>query len=258
MHPEETRIYIALLIGYCTISAMILFYIITVVKHRQENLTARHEAIIRELNLLEEDRKRIAMDIHDNIGAALFGLKFKVGAIPVVTPEAAKSIREACISIDSLLEEVKIVSDQLLPAVLQQQGLKAALIELLMPFIDSGEYMVSYKLDIPSSLLSGTAAIHIYRMMQELINNIKKHAEADKLNFIFYARNNVLYFLVEDNGKGFELEGARRGNRMGLRNIRMRADILNAKMYLSSLPGKGTTYRFEMPVPEIGEYNEEL
>lgn len=248
MHPEETRIYIALVIANCTITAMIFFYIIKVVKHRQQNMAARNQSILQEMGLLEAERERIAMDLHDDIGGILFGLKFKIGAIPVATPSAENSIREVCGSIDRLIEKVKIVSNQLLPAVLQQQGLKAALIEMLMPFEESGDYQVSYTFNFPSGIIAGNAAIHIYRIIQEITNNIKKHAEAGKIDILIYTRKHIFYILVEDNGKGFELEEARWNKGMGLRNIRMRTDILNGRMYTTAAPGKGTTYRFEIPL----------
>ena len=190
----------------------------------------------------EKERKRIASDLHDGVGAMLSAAKLnlnmlKGGTIPA--NEMIEAVGETKDMIDETIETVRRISKDLLPSSLEKFGLNMAVQELCdkltnaetrVTFDQSGEYA---GLDAQKELM-------IYRVIQELINNALKHSEAETIS-IKMQQNDHLQITVEDNGKGFDLEATKNDIKkgVGLYNIENRVSLLDGDVDFVSSPGNG-------------------
>lgn len=196
----------------------------------------------------EKERKRIAADLHDGVGAMLSATKLnlnmlKSGAIPQEEqPEALEETKEI---IDETIETVRRISKDLMPTALESFGLAKALQELCeklsnkhlsINFVETGK---EPELDQAHQLL-------LYRIVQELVNNAIKHAEADEIQLII-DWHEPLQIIVEDNGKGFDLsevkQDIKRG--VGLYSIENRVSLIKGKVEINTNPGQGTSIKIK-------------
>ena len=103
-------------------------------------------------------------------------------------------------------------------------------------------------IDDPADVLSSYQQLVLYRIIQEVIGNVVKHAEASEITFDLHHGDSRLSLLMSDNGKGFDMFSGPKSAGMGMSTIRTRTDLLGAKLELSSAPGEGTRFKIEMPV----------
>jgi two-component system NarL family sensor kinase len=143
-------------------------------------------------------------------------------------------IREASKIMDEACAEARNISHQILPYSLMKDGLKPALEELLR------KSLISYEFSAPPEhgRLAGDLEINIFRIAQELVNNIVKHAEAHHVVVHFSHQNNVIKLSFRDDGKGFGNETSQYG--VGLTNIYTRAELIGGTVEIQSNPGRGT------------------
>jgi signal transduction histidine kinase len=135
----------------------------------------------------------------------------------------------------------------MMPSVLQQQGLDKALRELIDMMTYSKNITVTYRCDI-SSFAEGKD-IHIYRIVQEILNNILKHAQATTVDFSLLGNQEKAVLHIRDNGIGFNKYRATKNPvGLGLHNITARADLLRAKVFLTTAQQKGVDYLIEIPM----------
>ncbi|MEM9920111.1 MAG: sensor histidine kinase [Bacteroidota bacterium] len=197
----------------------------------------------------ETERKRIAKDLHDHLGSLLTTLKWKFDDIVENTDTAqSKSILEANQMLDKAYGEVRRIAHNMNSGVLAKFGLIAALEELRNSITQSGKMkveLIHYKLD-HEYRLENQLEIIVYRMIQELISNILKHAQADQLSIQLSRMNNQLQLAIEDNGRGFNVNEATSG--MGLQNIMARLQQINGQMEIDSGKGGGTSIYIDIPL----------
>jgi two-component system, chemotaxis family, sensor kinase Cph1 len=231
------------------------------VEERTEELAEANKALrqlsIRLLSAHEEERKRIAGELHDTIGACLSGIKFKVeDTLQRIGKNAdveAKSLKTIVPVIQEAVEECRRIQMDLRPSMLDDLGLLPTLSWFSRRFqaIYSGirvdqEVMIEES-DVPASL-----KIVIYRVIQEAINNVAKHSKADLVRLCLRKIDGGMEVTVEDNGQGFDLEkmpnaeSAKRG--LGLTSMRERAELSGGSFHIESTVGKGTIIRARWPI----------
>lgn len=231
------------------------------VEERTEELAEANKALrqlsIRLLSAHEEERKRIAGELHDTIGACLSGIKFKVeDTLQRIGKNAdveAKSLKAIVPVIQEAVEECRRIQMDLRPSMLDDLGLLPTLSWFSRRFqaIYSGirvdqEVMIEES-DVPASL-----KIVIYRVIQEAINNVAKHSKADLVRLCLRKIDGGMEVTVEDNGQGFDLEkmpnaeSAKRG--LGLTSMRERAELSGGSFHIESTVGKGTIIRARWPI----------
>ena len=192
----------------------------------------------------EKERKRIASDLHDGVGAMLSAAKLNLnmlgtGAIP---PEELKeAVGETKEMINETIETVRRISKALLPSSLEKFGLSQALEELCEKLTSSVTAVVFYEQG-EGATIEVSKQLLIYRIVQELVNNAIKHAEASEISVKFNWREGGLLFEVNDDGKGFDLKAIQGDIKkgVGLYNIENRASLLNGEVTFDSQPGQGT------------------
>ena len=215
----------------------------------------------RRLSVQEEERKRIAGEIHDSLGSCLSGIKFKVEDVLQQVREGANVAMESLSSVIPLiqegLEECRRMQQELRPSMLDDLGLLPTLSWFCR------RYQTIYtgiKVDLEQTLEEGdipnSLKIVIFRVTQEGMNNIAKHSKADLVHLSLRKMDGRIQLILEDNGQGFDLkkvlglEGMKRG--LGLTSMRERVELSRGFFAIESAEGRGTTVRASWPLGEDG------
>ncbi len=253
MYSNETTLYKAILIASVIIGSIIIYFIVSIIRQQKRYRTLDKKKLEAEINTIESERKRIASDIHDELGAVLSAVKFKISSIDIVSPADEESINQSLAHIDDIIKKVRHIANNLTPAILSRKGLVYAIRDHIDNTINGSGLKVSL---IPYNMpeLSPYQQIHIYRILQEIINNTFKHAKARGLKIELYSNKNKLVILSCDNGIGFDSKNAQHAfSGLGLQTLQTRTDILGGEMYINSKPGKGTRYRIEIPLINLNQ-----
>ncbi|ALD20002.1 PAS domain S-box protein [Hymenobacter sp. DG25A] len=195
------------------------------------------------LNTQEEERRRIAESLHNGVGQLLYATKLNLDTLPESAQKQAahKLLGEA-------IRATRTISYELTPGVLEDFGLKVALQELVKLIPRS--LPVDLNLSGLDESLPRPLQTAIYRIVQELLNNVMKHAQAREA-FVSVAReDNYVYVSVEDDGVGFDTSTPRAGHGIGLAGIRTRVALLGGTFNIHSRLGQGTTISLTLPVLE--------
>ncbi len=191
----------------------------------------------------EEERKRIAQDLHDAISSKLNVVSLNANILfePVMEMDEVSKIGEIIHKVTAnVLENSRRIAHALLPPTLQKFGLTAALEELCEELIDTGKFNnLNYQIDYDAEFLNSNNELHIFRIVQELMNNSIKHSEADDINLTLKTDENLLSLQYQDNGKGFDLESIKKAKGLGMSGIENRVIILAGEFNLESSPGNG-------------------
>ncbi|MGY6543760.1 tetratricopeptide repeat-containing sensor histidine kinase [Arthrospiribacter ruber] len=184
----------------------------------------------------EEERKRISKDLHDGLGQSLLLIKNKVAMS--ADPSAAGLLNSA-------IEELRGISRSLHPFQLEELGLTKAIQNTLDHLDEETDIFVSSELDDVDHLLSKEEQLHIYRILQEVFNNILKHAEASAVRVLLLLENSNISLSIEDNGIGFDFsEKYQDFGSLGLKTLKERTAGLKGTMKVDSEKGKGTKFSF--------------
>ncbi len=208
------------------------------------------------LALQEEEKKRISRDLHDETGqvvtalGAVFNIlqrRLEEGKIQ----EALDIIRENRKLVQEITEKMKFMAFKLRPPALDILGLSAVLREYFSQCTSSNSIRIEFKENLKDAKLDENIEISLYRIVQETIYNVLKHAQADRVKVEFMFFNDTVQLVIEDNGKGFDVEKFEASvdiSRMGLRGVRERVDLLNGTFSIHSLPGEGTKIQIQLPL----------
>jgi PAS domain S-box-containing protein len=229
---------------------------ITSLKEEEEiRLTAATQRSFTSLLILsqEQERKRIAGELHDSFGQDLLFIKnkMKLGLRDKNIEQVAGSfISEIDKSVDTMLALTRDIAYSLIPVHLERLGLAETLIELVNRA--SKTSIVQFNLDVESinNVFPVEKELTIYRIVQEGLNNIIKHSSANNASIIISKRKKVYLLEIDDDGIGFDLSNSSTIYGFGLANISNRVNLLNGKIKIISKPGVGTNLKIFIPVGE--------
>jgi two-component system, NarL family, sensor kinase len=213
-------------------------------------LTQKHKltALTSMLAGQEHERQRIAKDLHDSLGGLLSSVKAHFSRLhlqdsleskPELSTQTGHLIDEACL-------EVRRISHDMMPHALSVSGLKGAL-EDLVSRMTSLHYQVELDLRFHEDGLDQVKKNTIYRLVQELLSNVQKHAEATEIFLQLFEHDGQYHLTVEDNGKGFDYTLSIQGEGIGLQSINSRVEFLDGDIIWDSVPGSGTTISIHFP-----------
>lgn len=197
----------------------------------------------------EEERSRLAKDLHDGLGGMLSGVKLSFVNMKenlIMDAESVTSFEKSILQLDNTIAELRKVAHNLMPEALVKFGLKNALLDFCNSMQLSGKTKIIFEQFGTERLLSNTAELYIYRIFQELINNAIKHANADQILVQLTKTNDKVLLTVEDDGKGFNTELIKSVKGIGLKNIQQRVAYLKGKIDLSSQVEEGTSVNIEL------------
>ncbi len=218
-------------------------------KLEAEKLLAATEAVLKGE---EQERSRLAKDLHDGLGGLLSGIKYSFQNMKenlILTPENAGVFERSLDMLDSSINEMRRVAHNLMPESVYRFGLDSAIRDYCADIHNTGILHIKYQsfgMDTPIPDLS--VSVSVYRIVQELVNNILKHAEASYAFVQITRSDSALFVDVEDNGKGMDPDVISGKGGMGWRNINSRVEYLKGTLSLESSEGRGTSIHIEFPL----------
>jgi two-component system, NarL family, sensor kinase len=196
----------------------------------------------------EEERSRLAKDLHDGLGGLLSGVKFSLSNMKdnfIITPDNMAVFERSLDMLDTSIKELRRVAHNMMPEMLTKFGLNEALKEYCNSINATKLLAVKYQSLGMDPRVEKSTEIIVYRIVQELLNNIIKHAAAGEALVQLIRENNRLNIVVEDNGKGFDTALLENSKGAGWINIVSRVDYLKGHLDIHSEPRKGTLVTIE-------------
>ena len=204
----------------------------------------------------EEERRRIARELHDETSQSLTGLIIGIKMLEETVPAAMPDLRERLANIKDLahqtLNEVHTMAVRLRPSILDDLGLAAALRSYAKEFSENTGVQVDTQLLALGERLSPELETVLYRVVQEALTNIARHAGASSCRVTLRRKETCVQGMIEDNGKGFNPERAlasdEQGRGLGLHGMKERIDLVGGSLEFESRPGEGTSIFLEVPL----------
>lgn len=197
----------------------------------------------------ENERERVARDLHDGLGGMLAGIKLNLAALPAGTNGSQQQLHRVIHQLDSSATELRRIARNMMPEALLHYGLEAALKELCESLATPTLQVLFQPFGISTQLPRATQAT-IYRMVQEMLTNAIRHANASEIILQCSQNQHTFFITVEDNGKGFDKALVNHTKGIGLTNIKKRVEYLNGKMEIIAAINEGTTINIELNVAE--------
>lgn len=226
-------------------------------KLNAEKAIREHELLKKVVGALEDERNRIARDLHDELGQQLTALRLKLEHCrkSFSDPAIGEQIDEIQSIAQNIDNGVDFIAWQFRPAALDDLGLYAALDKFVSEWSNySGVEGVLLPSSLKNTRFSFEVETNIYRIAQEALNNINKHAKAKRAELILEKRDNLIVLIIADDGIGFNLKNKNILNKgIGLLGMQERATLIDGKLEIESNPDEGTTIYVRVPISFIRE-----
>ena len=199
----------------------------------------------------EEERSRIAKDLHDGLGGLLSGTKLSFTSMKenlILTPENAIQFDKSLSMLDTTISDLRKVAHNLMPEALVKFGLNDALRDFCSSIQSASSIAVNYQKIGVDRKIANTAETFLYRIIQELVNNAVKHADAKEIMVQLCVESTKLLITVEDDGKGYDATATQSKSGAGLDNIVFRVEYFNGKIDTQSTLNNGTAVNIELNV----------
>lgn len=197
----------------------------------------------------ETERARVARDLHDGIGQLLSSAKLSLTAVTLPDQDAQGQLLENSIQVlNQATQEVRAISHNLMPITLMQLGLKEALQDMTDKINGSKLLSIRFGMVGIEGRLDGSIEVAIYRIIQELINNMIKHSKADLIELNLKVLDNMLHLSISDNGVGFEKEEIAKSKGLGWKSILSRIAMLKGSIDIDAQSGKGSKISIQLAI----------
>jgi signal transduction histidine kinase len=214
-----------------------------------KNQRIRHMGEI--VNTQEKERVRIARDVHDSLGQVLLAIKINLERHP--DRDRGSPVSTSIELADQAVSEIRNISYNLMPSTLEQHGLIPAIEEMVSRVHQLPAQKVQFFAQGFENLqISKEKEYNIYRIIQESLNNVVKHAQATEVSIQLICANKTMTIVIEDDGLGFDHQSEiNHGNGSGLRNISARTEWMEGTCIIDSGPNRGTTLIVEIPLTQL-------
>lgn len=230
-------------------------------ERRERDLRSSQEQLrrlsVKVINAQEQERRRLARELHDGLGQVLALLKVRLATITRKIGSLDNSLyidcRDAGRYVEQIIENIRSLSRELSPGIIEDLGLIEALKILFRDFAKHNRLRAKQSFSSIGHLLGLDAQINLYRFCQEVLTNIQKHARAQTLSVKLTCRHGTATLQIKDDGIGFDLDKVLHDSKergMGLTTLRERAGMLNGTCTITSAPGRGTCVSLCFPVTE--------
>ena len=194
----------------------------------------------------------IAQEIHDELGQVLTALKIQVSLLANKLDKNQQPLKEKINSlsdmIDASVESVQKISSKLRPGILDELGLIAAIEWQTEEFEKMTNIKCSLVLPGEELLLEKNKSTAIFRIFQEALTNIARHAKATQTSISLLQHQSIIYLEIQDNGRGITQEQEKDFNSLGIHGMKERAMVFNGQVYVEGITGKGTIVKVEIPI----------
>ncbi|WP_162555955.1 tetratricopeptide repeat-containing sensor histidine kinase [Reichenbachiella versicolor] len=261
---QQTYIIIAIILVALLLIAMLYFrqrlrtsrLLIQAERHKNnariKDLLRNHETETLQamVNGKEEERKHLAKELHNHLGSLLATVKVNLNGLKSTNEEKQQTIVNL---VDQACQDIRNISHELNMGVSENFGLVPALSELVRHLKKVNGLAVEFTASLDHVYINAQSEILLYRITQELISNVLKHANASELSITLtgYEEDNLVNILVEDNGDGFESENVEKASKgIGLDSLNDIVQKLDGELIIDSRTGMGTTINIDLPVPK--------
>ncbi len=200
----------------------------------------------------EKERRRIAQDLHDGVGQLLSAAKLNLSSLDAKLPqknaEQEAAMHNALALLDDSAKEVRTVSHNMMPNTLIKLGLASAIREFITKLGNAPTLKVDLEIVGLDNRVDNQVETVLYRVIQEIVSNIIKHAKASQISMQLVRHDTELNVMIEDNGVGFDTSGIDEFEGLGLKGIKTRIELLNGSVHFDSSIGRGTTVIIDVPV----------
>ena len=217
------------------------------VEKKNQEINYQKEILQSVIQTQEEERIRIAQDLHDDISSKLniVSLNTHLLKTPNLSEVEYAEITNNIVSLTAkALENSRRIAHDLLPPVFEKFGLHAAIEELVLEFSSAKNVQINYSNELEFTTLEVNKQLHIFRVLQELLNNSIRHGKATSISITFVSKNQQDTCLYTDNGVGFNASLGNQKRGIGMQNIESRINFLGGKINLQSEINKGVQIEF--------------
>ena len=256
LKKRNTQI-VQLIAGLLVLVIMVFLTIITYQRNKQfakQKLSViekeKETEILRALVSGEEqERRRIARDLHDGLGALLATVKLRISALENKIPNIKnyESFQKAEELIEEASVNIREISHNMMPGSLSRYGLEVSLSDLCTAIEEANKIEVSFIPHELDNIVDDVVEINIYRIVQELLKNVLKHAEASEVIVQLSLDEGLINIIIEDDGKGFDPNAINDQNGIGFGSVKSRVLYLNGNLEIESSPGKGSSFNISIP-----------
>jgi signal transduction histidine kinase len=229
------------------IGVVIMFFISAIVRQQRKVSLWQQARIAAEINTLEAERKRIAGDLHDELGPMLSAIKLQINHLEPEDETESAVLEKSSKQIDTIIQRFREISYDLLPNTLVRKGFIKATDE----YISKLKILHHLEIDFNTNDFSLTPEreVNLYRVIQEIMQNTIKHARATILNITIIKKDKSIFLQTKDNGIGFNYnEKSLEAKGVGLLSLQSRAQLLGGQLVVHTQPGSGTTFEIEIPI----------
>lgn len=249
MDTQTTTNYTILLASLIFLTILLAMFMFALFRQYRFRLKEYEWQLAREVELIDAERKRMHIDLHDEIGAGLASISILVQQQSIQDNTIHKKVLK---QVQNMRMKIREIAYNFIPPSLDSLGLKTTLIELLEEINSSHKIKVLSTLDFDEQKFLPQKAIHIYRITKEILTNTLKHAACSSVQCTIRVQQKTLILFISDNGIGFNtqnknwmLKGA------GLSHIYSRVKLLHASINLSSDHHRGTSYEIIIPLDSL-------
>ncbi|MEN9547851.1 MAG: hypothetical protein RIR12_442 [Bacteroidota bacterium] len=237
----------AILISALLVFVIAAYFIYLFIRQQKKIMAWQSLRIKAEIEYIENERKRIAGDLHDELGPVLSAVRLQINHLEP-TEETDKMVLEKSNNqIDEVIKRFREISYNLLPNTLVRKGLVKATEEFADRMMASTKLQIKYTHTL-AYRLAENREINVYRIIQEIVHNTVKHARATLLQINMQEQAGLLIITTTDDGVGFNYsEKSAAGGGLGLLSLQSRVEVLNGQLTVNSLPGMGTHFIIEIP-----------
>lgn len=236
-NKNKTQLLIFGSLGLFVVFGGVLFYRSFLNAKKRE--IAQQEFSQQLINTQEQERIRVAKDLHDGVGQHLVFLKMKA---------QINNQKEFSVLVGDALEEVRSISKDLYPVTLSKLGLTNSIEQLLLNLDEDTDLFVTVEIDNVNTSFDEKQSLNFYRFIQESVNNVIKHAQAKTLSVSILKQSDGIKVLIKDNGRGFDVSKKIEQNSLGLKTMTERVHMLKGNLSIKSKKEEGTSLLVQIPI----------
>ena len=221
------KLFYTVIITSLLIAIVIIFFVASIVRYNKRYIQLQKERIQAQIMMQEQERKRIANDLHDSLGPMLSTVKLYMHSIVVNNDADKEALNKASGYIDETINNLREISYNLLPSSLVRNNLVVVVKEYISRIANHSPLKIVFNV-ADDTAIPKKIELHLFRIIQEIVNNTIKHSGAATLNLTITSRPGLLFLISEDDGRGFNLTATTQASAgLGLKSIENRCEIIN-------------------------------
>ena len=256
--PEE--VFYSVIAGVILMIFVSIIFILSIVRyqtrlhrHQQEKQKLNEEfaqtLLQSQLEIQEQTLQHISRELHDNLGQVASLIKINLNVLQLQDPiNAAEKIEDTKELTKQLIADIKSLSVSLGNDRIAKSGLEGAIKTEVERLNKTGYFEVTYLLKGDMPFIANDKAVILYRMVQEVLNNIVKHSDAKHISLLLTVKENLFILAIGDDGVGFDIAEKLKSGGAGLTNLQNRAALIKSRLSVNSIIGKGTEIIIEQPL----------